>query len=204
MRRLTSPRLERWGLIALVAGLPLSLSFSIFGAEPATAPVVSAVLIGGGLVFAILVVRGLPRLILIGVLAGAFAGLLAGGFGGRIAMRVVSIMGGRREITLGGSVSLLAFMTVPAGVFGIVLSALRRLKTVPSWMMGVATMMAPGLPILMGDDIAREELLHEGQAWFNFPAFFGLFFLYGYLAHRAMEWLDARIPKRRKAEPLKA
>lgn len=197
MKRRTNPRLERLGLLALVMGLPLALSFSVFGAEPAVAPLVSAVLIGGGLLLAIFVVRDLPRLVLIGILAGAVAGFLAGGVGGRIAMRLVSLMGGRREVTLGGTVSLFGFMTIPAAIFGIVLSALRRLKRLPSWGMGIVTMVAPGLPLLFGDPNSRAELFHEGTVWFNFPVFLALVFAYGFLANRMMGWLDGRILSRK-------
>jgi hypothetical protein len=194
LKRPTSPRLERWGLVALVVGLPAAFSFAVFGAEPAAAPIVSAVLIGGGLLFALVAVRGVGRLILLGLLAGAVAGLIAGGIGGRIAMRLVSMMGGRREVTLGGTISLLSFMMVPAAVFGVVLSALRRLVHLPSWGVGVVVLIVPGLPLLVGDRIARAELMHEGQVWFNLPVFFALVFAYGFLAQGAMKWLDSRLP----------
>lgn len=190
MRRPSNPRLERQWLLVLIVGLPACIGL----ATSLDAPWLGVFLVAGGLLFSFLFVSHPFRLLALGVVAGGIAGLIAGGVGGRLAMRLISVMGGRRAITLEGTAFLLFFTAFFGAGLGILLSALRRLKNPPSWLVGLAVMVVVGIPLLIGDPESRVELLHEGEAWFNFPAFLILVFAYGFLSHALMEWLDSHVP----------
>jgi hypothetical protein len=189
------PGMELRVLRLAVIGLPASL---LLGALGSAAPGVGTVLPLGVLVVQALVVvyvRRLPRMIISGVVGGGVAGLIALGGGSRLAMRVVALLGGRRELTIDGTAFLLIGGTVMGAIIGISIALALRLWPSSGRNIGltIGTLLF-GLMLVDGE--ARTEILHEGPGvWLNAPMFLGFFLGYGAMSAPLVERIERKVPR---------
>ncbi len=181
-------------LLALLVGFPLFATLNgLFLFTPVVGIVGMAILVAVG-VNALIHVRRAPRLVLSGLVGGGIAGLVALGAGSRLAMRVVSITGGRREVSADGTMFLLIAGAMLGAIIGLSLAGVLRLWRVRGWVVGTILMVFFGSLLLVGSD-TRSELFDEGLGiWLNLPMFLGVFVLYGVLAVQSIGWVDARLP----------
>lgn len=186
-------RSRRLGLVfvlAAVSALILGPAVGVGGAG-----IAALVLAPLSLAAGFLLVRRLPRILISGVIGGAFSGFVAGGIGGRLAMRIVALMGGRTQISAGGTFGLFLLMAMLGAVAGLALAVILELRQFRARTVG-ATLLVLVIPLLLGGG-RNSELLTEGQPIANlimFPALAGLF---GYLAVRTIRWVESRLPGRR-------
>ncbi len=186
-------------LLALLIGFPLfAILNGIFLTNIVVGFVGMAILVAVG-VNALIHVRRVPRLVLSGLVGGGVAGLVALGAGLRLAMRVVSLTGGRREVSADGTMFLLIAGAMLGAIIGLTLAGVLRLWRGRGWVIGTILMVFFGSLLLVGSD-TRSELQHEGFGiWLNLPMFLGAFLLYGVLAVRSIRWVEARLPMIRLA-----
>lgn len=104
-------------------------------------------------------------------------------------------MGGRREISLQGTVGVLVLCAIAGALLGVGCAIVMRVVRVRGIVMGLVLMLLLP-PFIFLDSEEPSELLHEGQAWANIPMFFGLILLYGVLTVASTRWIDARIRAR--------
>lgn len=185
---------ERLVLRLAVLGMPVGM---LAGALGSAFPGVGALFAAGILAVEVLVViyvRRLPRLLISGTLGGGVAGFIALGGGSRLAMRVVALLGGRREVTVDGTVFLLIAGTMLGAVIGVSIAA--ALRVWPHSGRTIGLLVAATLfGLLISDGEAFDELLHDGPGgWLNFPMFAAFLLAYGWLAPRLVRWIEGRLP----------
>jgi hypothetical protein len=140
-------------------------------------------------------VRRLPRLLLSGLIGGGVAGLVALGAGSRLAMRLVSLLGARREMTIEGTSFLLLMGLIFGAMVGVSIAA--ALRAWPGARRTIGTIV--GLALFAGitlDSVAFNELMHDGAGgWVNFPLFLAFPMAYGWAATRLIERVERRVPR---------
>lgn len=196
-------RKERRILKIALAVPPMAVGIGVAGG---VVPGIGVVVLLTLLVIDVLVliyVRHLPRLIISGLVGGGLAGFVVLGAGSRLAMRFVSLTGGRREVTVEGTMFLLIAGTVFGAMVGIAIaSALRvwpRRRRQVALVVGVV--LALGLTL---DSEAFAELLHEGAGgWLNFPMFEALPFLYAAAAVRLISRVEGNLPVVQRRHPVR-
>ena len=114
-------------------------------------------------------------------------------------MRIVSLMGGPREISLQGTVGLFVQSAIAGALLGVGCAIVIRVVRVRAIVMGLVLMVLLP-PFIFLDSEEPSELLHQGRAWANIPMFFGLILLYGVLTVAATRWIDARLRDRTPRE----
>lgn len=181
-------------LLALLVGFPLFATLNgIFLFNIVVGIVGMAILVAVG-VNALIHVRRVPRLVVSGLVGGGVAGLIALGAGSRLAMRVVALTGGRREVSIDGTMFLLIAGAMLGAMIGLTLAGLLRLWRARGLVVGTVLMVSFGSLLLLGSD-TRQELSHEGLGlWLNLPMFLGPFLLYGVLAVRSIRGVETRLP----------
>ena len=203
MRLPDDPKREKLAiLLMLFVWLPLSALI------PATAqelPVLAVVLVfpaAGILLFGLLQVRRIPRLVLSGLIGGGLAGLVILGGGSRLAMRIVSLAGARREVTIDGTMFLLIFGTFAGANIGVMLAALRRVHRF-RWESAAIVLGLLGLLVFFGPEETRGEIFNDGFGfWLNGPMFLALLPGYVWAALKAITFLDRKLPGRQRGRPL--
>ncbi len=199
MRLPTDPKREKLAIGALlIGGLPLTVLGPIVGENNPGLTFVFAVALLLMLGFALVYVRRIPRLVLSGLIGGGLAGLIILGGGSRLAMRIVSLTGGRREMTIDGTAFLLIFGAFAGANLGLILAAAGRMRRyrVRSAVLVVGALGAIGFFGLFGPEV-RDEIFHEGLGvWLNAPLFLSLFPAYAWGAVRAIRYLEQRLPGR--------
>lgn len=183
-------RVLRYGLIAVPAAMLLG-AVRIPGLSEAAGLVPPVVL-----VLWVIYVRRLPRLLISGLLAGGGLGLIALGGGMRVAMRLVALSGGRREVSLGGTVFLLVGGAMIGAVTGLGIAAALRAWPKAGRIPGLAVAGFLYLGIVV-DSETFQEFLHEGfGGWMNFPLFVLPLAAYGWWIGSLIAAIDAKIPVR--------
>ena len=141
-----------------------------------------------------------------GGLAGLVAGILVGGIGGRVVMRLATLLSpesvGRLTengspigtITLGGSIAVLVFMGIAAGVIGGVVWV-----AVSSWIPGRGALrvgMAAALAVALGGLFLVSSENSDFIVLSNDTAIVALLVALVGLFGAAVAWLDARLERR--------
>jgi len=198
MRLPNDPKREKLALVlALFIGLPVGGFIPAVGQDHPLVGAAVFVPVLGLAFFALLYVRRIPRLVLSGLIGGGIAGLVILGGGGRFAMRIVSLTGARREVTIEGTLFLLIFGSFVGANIGVMLAALRRIRPVrvrsTALVLGVL-----GAFALFGPQDTRAEIFDDGfGVWLNAPMFLALLPGYAWGALRGIALVEQRLPGRR-------
>jgi hypothetical protein len=188
-------RKERRVLKVAIVTAPVSLLTAAIGVESSFLRVVGPVM---SLVITIAVlayVRRLPRLMLAGLIGGGATGLVTLGVGSRLAMRIVSLLGARREVTVDGTVFLLIFGAVVGAMIGMTIAATLRAWPRSTRIVSIIVTLVLFAGLLL-DSESFSELLHDGAGgWLNFPMFFAFVAAYGWAAPRIITRVERRIPR---------
>ena len=194
-----NPNAERKVLIAAIVAAALTpiiaaagvvAGLSVFSVLAPMAALAMEVLV-------VVYVRRLPRLVISGLVGGGLAGFVALGAGSRLAMRIVSLTGGRREMTIEGTMFLLIAGVMISAIIGVSIAAALRVWPEARRFIAitVGTVIRAGLIL---DSEAFDELMHEGAGgWLNFPMFIAFPIAYGFLAVRSVAAVERRLPGRR-------
>jgi hypothetical protein len=186
---------ERRMLQAALAFTVLSpVAAAGLGSDMPVLGVVIPILVLAADLLVVIYVRRLPRLLISGFVGGGLAGLIALGAGSRLAMRIVSLTGGRREVSIEGTMFLLIAGAMFGAFIGLTLAAALRVwpRSRRSIALVAGSLLAIGLTL---DSEAFDELLHEGiGGWLNFPMFLALPFLYGLFAVRTISGVERKLP----------
>ena len=188
-------RKERRVLKVAIVTAPMGLLTAAIGAEIPFLPVVGPVISLGITVAVLAYVRRLPRLMLAGLIGGGTTGLMTLGLASRLAMRIVSLLGARREVTVEGTAFLLIFGAMVGVMIGVTIAATLRAWPGSTRAAGtiVTFVLFAGLVL---DSEAFSELLHDGAGgWLNFPLFFAPIAAYGWAAPRVITRVERRIPR---------
>ena len=186
-RRVLIAALVAFPITAIIAATGATAGFSVFSVITPIAALAMELLV-------VVYVRRLPRLVISGLVGGGLAGVVALGAGSRLAMRIVSLTGGRREMTIEGTMFLLIFGAMVGAVIGISIAAALRVWPEAGRFIAitVGSVISAGLIL---DSEAFEELMHEGAGgWLNFPMFVAFPIAYGFLAVRSVAAVERRIP----------
>ena len=194
MRLPNNPRRERLAIWLVVIGAPAGLiaPAAFENVEIVAIPVMLFSV--GSLVLALIYVRKLPRLVFSGLIGGGIVGLIILGGGSRLAMRIVALTGGRREVTIEGTAFLMVFGAFAGANIGVFLAALRRVVR-PRIGPTAVVLGLLGVLAFVGPRDIREELVHEGRGiWLNAPMFLSLLPLYGWAALSVIPVVARRLP----------
>ena len=121
-----SERRERLVLRSAFAAGVVAAVVTPMGVEVAAIGVIMPAVFLGILATIVLYVRRLSRLVIAGAVGGGLTGLLAIGVGARLAMRIVALMGGPREVTVEGTMFLLIAGGMVGATFGVAISLALR------------------------------------------------------------------------------
>lgn len=125
----------------------------------------------------------------------SLAGLLGGlalGAGLRLAMRIAAMMGGGREVSVGGTVALVAGVAIFTAPLAFALAGLRRILPLGGRAAAVAcglALLALTSPFLLGEG----ELAERGALWVNRLTFGACSYGYGFATSVALDRMRARI-----------
>ncbi len=182
-------RILRAGFILMPVSIPLgAIGVPLFEVLSVTAQVAFVVL-------ALIFVRRLPRLVISGALGGGLVGLFVLGGGLRLAMRIVALLGARREVTVGGTLFLLVGGAMAGAILGISIAAAHRAWDAPGRVPGLVIGFALYGMMLLSPE-AFEELLHDGAGgWVNFPLFLIPILGYGLAANWLIRRIERRLPR---------